>query len=192
MRKHDVKTIAVVGLGYVGLPLAIEFGKKYPTVGFDLSEAKVAAYRAGADPTGEVSAAEFAQAAQLRCHTDPAALDDADFVIIAVPTPVDTAHQPDFSPLIGASTLVGQRLKRGAIIVYESTVYPGVTEEICIPILERESGLRWKKDFFVGYSPERINPGDKERTVTRIVKVVSGDTPATLETVRRMYASIIT
>ncbi|MDR0717005.1 MAG: nucleotide sugar dehydrogenase [Azoarcus sp.] len=187
-----MKTVAVVGLGYVGLPLAVEFGKKYPTVGFDLSETKVAAYRAGADPTGEVSAADFAQAAQLRCHTDPAALDGADFIIIAVPTPVDTAHQPDFSPLVSASTLVGQRLARGAIVVYESTVYPGVTEEICIPILERESGLHWKKDFFVGYSPERINPGDKERTLTRIVKVVSGDTPSTLETVRRMYASIIT
>jgi UDP-N-acetyl-D-galactosamine dehydrogenase len=185
------KTVAVVGLGYVGLPLAVEFGKKYQTIGFDLSEAKVAAYRKGVDPTGEVSPADLAMATQLSCHTDPTLLAGADFVIVAVPTPVDLAHKPDFQPLESASRTVGQNLKRGAIVVYESTVYPGATEEICVPILERESGLRWKKDFFVGYSPERINPGDKERTLSRIVKVVSGDTPGTLETVRRMYASII-
>ncbi|MDR3212797.1 MAG: nucleotide sugar dehydrogenase [Azoarcus sp.] len=189
--KTSVRTVAVVGLGYVGLPLAVEFGKKYPTVGFDLSEDKVASYRKGVDPTGEVSPADLAMATQLTCYTNPTMIASADFVIVAVPTPVDAAHQPDFQPLESATRIVGQNLKRGAIVVYESTVYPGATEEICIPILERESGLRWKKDFFIGYSPERINPGDKERTITRIVKVVSGDTPGTLETVRRMYASII-
>jgi UDP-N-acetyl-D-galactosamine dehydrogenase len=187
-----INTIAVVGLGYVGLPLAVEFGKKYPTVGFDLSPAKVAAYRAFNDPSGEISSIDLRAATQLSCHTDPAALAEADFVIIAVPTPVDDAHQPDFSPLVSSSAIVGKYLKRGAIVVYESTVYPGATEEVCVPILERESGLEWKRDFFVAYSPERINPGDKERTLTKIVKVVSGDTPETLETVRRMYAEIIT
>ena len=185
------KTVAVVGLGYVGLPLAVEFGKRYPTVGFDLSAAKVAAYREGHDPAGEVSSADLAMATQLKCHTDPEVIKKANFVIIAVPTPVDIAHQPDFTPLVNSSAIVGKNLKRGAIVVYESTVYPGATEEVCIPILEREAGLKWKEDFFVGYSPERINPGDKERTVTKIVKVVSGDTPQTLEIVRKMYASVI-
>ncbi|MBS0513279.1 MAG: nucleotide sugar dehydrogenase [Proteobacteria bacterium] len=185
-------TIAVIGLGYVGLPLAVEFGKKYRTVGFDLSEEKVAAYCEFNDPTGEVSSDDLRAAVHLTCHTDPAVLREADFVIIAVPTPVDEAHQPDFTPLVKSSTTAGRNLKRGAIVVYESTVYPGATEEICIPILERESGMKWKQDFFVGYSPERINPGDKERTVTRIVKVVSGDTPETLETVKRIYGDVIT
>ena len=185
-------TIAVIGLGYVGLPLAVEFGKKYRTVGFDLSEEKVAAYREFNDPTGEVASEDLRAAVHLTCHTDPAVLREADFVVIAVPTPVDEAHQPDFTPLVKSSTTAGRHLKRGAIVVYESTVYPGATEEICIPILERESGMKWKQDFFVGYSPERINPGDKERTVTRIVKVVSGDTPQTLETVKRVYGDVIT
>jgi UDP-N-acetyl-D-galactosamine dehydrogenase len=184
-------TIAVIGLGYVGLPLAVEFGKKYRTLGFDLSARKVAAYREFNDPTGEVSTEDLKAAVHLSCHTDPAVLREADFVIIAVPTPVDQAHQPDFTPLLSSSTIAGQNLKRGAVVVYESTVYPGATEDVCIPILERESGMKWKQDFFVGYSPERINPGDKERTVTRIVKVVSGDTPQTLATVQRMYGEII-
>src|SRR5512134_3258208 len=172
-------TLAVVGLGYVGLPLAVEFGKKHPTIGFDLSAAKVDAYRRHVDPTGEVSTADLKAATQLRPTTDPAALRDADFVIVAVPTPIDEAHQPDFGPLVGASESVGRNLKRGATIVYESTVYPGATEEVCVPVLERCSGMKWGRDFFVGYSPERINPGDKEHTLTRIVKVVSGDSPAT-------------
>jgi UDP-N-acetyl-D-galactosamine dehydrogenase len=184
-------TIAVVGLGYVGLPLAVEFGKKYPTIGFDLSAPKVEAYRRHVDPTGEVSTAELKAAAQLRPTTDPAALRDADFVVVAVPTPIDEARQPDFRPLVGASESVGRNLKRGATIVYESTVYPGATEEVCIPVVERHSGMKWKKDFFVGYSPERINPGDKERTLTKIVKVVAGDTPETLERVARVYASVV-
>ncbi len=185
-------TIAVIGLGYVGLPLAVEFGKKFRTIGFDLSAEKVAAYREFHDPTGEVSSEDLRAATQLSCHTDPAVLREADFIVIAVPTPVDDAHQPDFTPLVKSSETVGRHLKRGAIVVYESTVYPGATEEVCIPILERESGMNWKQDFFVGYSPERINPGDKERTVTKILKVVSGDTPATLAKVREVYGSVIT
>jgi UDP-N-acetyl-D-galactosamine dehydrogenase len=184
--------IAVVGLGYVGLPLAVEFGKKYPTIGIDLSVEKVAAYRNFTDPTGEVSADDLRAATQLTCHTDPATLAEADFIIVAVPTPVDMAHQPDFTPLIKSSESVGKYLKRGAIVVYESTVYPGATEEVCIPLIEKHSGMKWKEDFFVGYSPERINPGDKERTLTKIIKVVSGDTPETLKTVSDVYASVIT
>ena len=183
--------VAVVGLGYVGLPLAVEFGKKYPTVGFDVSEKKIAAYRNFLDPTGEVSQAEFKVASRLRVTTHAGDLADADFVIVAVPTPVDQAHQPDFGPLLSASEAVGKNLKRGATIVFESTVYPGATEEICIPVLERHSGLTWRRDFFVGYSPERINPGDKEHSLTRIIKVVSGDSPETLERVAEVYSSII-
>lgn len=187
-----MKTIAVVGLGYVGLPLAVEFGKKYRTIGFDLCTEKVASYKNHFDPTGEVNSDDLKAAKLLEVGTDPKALKEADFVIVAVPTPVDDARQPDFSPLVGSSTSVGRNLKPGAIVVFESTVYPGATEEICIPIIEKESGLQWKKDFFVGYSPERINPGDKERTVTKIIKVVSGDTPETLATVQEIYGSIIT
>ena len=185
-------TIAVVGLGYVGLPLAVEFGKKYKTIGFDLSVEKVASYGRHVDPTGEVSTDDLKAAKQLTCSTDPALLAEADFIVVAVPTPVDEAHRPDFTPLVKSSESIGRHLKRGAIVVYESTVYPGATEEICVPILERMSGLKWKQDFFVGYSPERINPGDKERTVTKIVKVVSGDSPETLAEVTRVYASVIT
>ncbi|NMG15296.1 nucleotide sugar dehydrogenase [Aromatoleum bremense] len=183
--------IAVIGLGYVGLPLAVEFGKKFKTIGFDLSADKVAAYRDFVDPTGEVSSEDLRAAIHLGCHSDPASIREADFIVVAVPTPVDTAHKPDFTPLIRSSETVGRNLKRGAVVVFESTVYPGATEEVCIPIIERESGLKWKKDFFVGYSPERINPGDKERTVTKIVKVVSGDTPQTLEKVKEVYGAII-
>jgi UDP-N-acetyl-D-glucosamine/UDP-N-acetyl-D-galactosamine dehydrogenase len=187
-----MSVVAVVGLGYVGLPLAVEFGKRYRTIGLDLSPEKVQAYIEGRDPTGEVSAEAFAAAKLLRPTTDAKALEDADFVVVAVPTPVDDAHNPDFSPLEGASVAIGRHLKRGATIVYESTVYPGATEEVCIPILERESGLKWKHDFWVGYSPERINPGDKDRTLTKIVKVVSGDTPETLARVADMYGSVVT
>jgi UDP-N-acetyl-D-galactosamine dehydrogenase len=186
-----VTVVAVVGLGYVGLPLAVEFGKKYPTVGFDLSEKKIAAYRNFLDPTGEVSQAELKAASRLRVTTDAADLADADFVIVAVPTPIDEAHQPDFGPLLAASEAVGRNLKRGATVVFESTVYPGATEEVCVPVIERCSGLQWRRDFFVGYSPERINPGDKEHSLTRIVKLVSGDSPETLERVAEVYGSII-
>ena len=185
-------TIAVIGLGYVGLPLAVEFGKKFRTLGFDLSVEKIAAYGRHVDPTGEVSSENLRAATQLTCSTDPAIIGEADFIVVAVPTPVGDAHQPDFTPLIKSSESVGKHLKRGAIVVFESTVYPGATEEVCIPVIEKHSGMKWKTDFFVGYSPERINPGDKERTLTKIKKVVSGDMPETLEIVRRMYASIIT
>jgi len=184
-------TIAVIGLGYVGLPLAVEFGKKFKTLGFDLSAEKVAAYGRHVDPTGEVSAENLRAATQLTCSTDPKIISEADFIIVAVPTPVDEAHQPDFTPLVKSSESVGKHLKKGAIVVYESTVYPGATEEVCIPIIEKFSGMKWKQDFFVGYSPERINPGDKERTVTKITKVVSGDTPETLKKVAEVYGSVI-
>ncbi|HUG78455.1 MAG TPA: nucleotide sugar dehydrogenase [Burkholderiales bacterium] len=185
-------TIAVVGLGYVGLPLAVEFGKKYRTIGFDLAAEKVGSYAKRIDPTGEVSDDDFKAASRLEVTTNPRALREADFVIVAVPTPVDEAHKPDFGPLVGASTSVGQNLSRGATVVFESTVYPGATEEVCIPVLEKHSGMRWKRDFFVGYSPERINPGDKEHTLARIVKVVAGDTPRTLERVAEVYGSVVT
>jgi UDP-N-acetyl-D-glucosamine/UDP-N-acetyl-D-galactosamine dehydrogenase len=186
-----MQKIAVVGLGYVGLPLAVEFGKRYITKGVDLDEKKVAAYRRFEDPTGEVTGEELRASKFLSVTTDPTILSEADFIIVAVPTPVDDAHQPEFAPLIGASTAVGKHLKAGAVVVFESTVYPGATEEICIPIIERHSGLTWKKDFFVGYSPERINPGDHEHTLTKIVKIVSGDSSETLERVAQTYASII-
>ena len=185
-------TIAVVGLGYVGLPLAVAFGKRYKTIGFDLSTAKIDAYRNFIDPTGEVATAELRAATGLTVTTDPAALAAADFVVVAVPTPIDDAHQPDFGPLLGASEAVGRNLKRGAIVVFESTVYPGATEEICVPVIEKHAAMQWKRDFFVGYSPERINPGDKEHTLTRITKVVSGDTPETLARVAEIYGSVIT
>ena len=186
------EVVAVVGLGYVGLPLAVEFGKKFDTIGFDLSEEKVDSYRRFCDPTGEIPSEELRAAHRLRPTSDPAGLRRADFIVIAVPTPVDVAHIPDFSPLISASTTVGQHMKKSAIVVYESTVYPGATEEVCVPILEKHSGLRWKRDFHVGYSPERVNPGDKEHTVSRIIKVVSGDDDVTLAKVADLYASIIT
>ena len=195
--EYDMKNIksdtviAVIGLGYVGLPLAIEFGKKFKTIGFELSETKVQAYRNNIDPAGEISVDEFHAASRLSYTTDPKHLELADFIIVAVPTPVDEAHQPDFSPLEGASFMLGSRLKHGATVVYESTVYPGATEEICIPILEKQSGMTWKRDFFVGYSPERINPGDKVNTLTSIVKVVSGDSETTLERVAQLYKSVV-
>ncbi len=184
-------TVAVVGLGYVGLPLAVAFGRKLATIGYDVSERKVAAYRRHDDPAGEVTEAAFRAATGLECTTDPSALKRADVVIVAVPTPIDNAHQPDFGSLMSASETVGRHMKRGAVVVYESTVYPGATEEVCVPILERHSGMAWKRDFNVGYSPERINPGDKEHTLERIVKVVSGDTPETLEKVAALYGVVV-
>jgi UDP-N-acetyl-D-glucosamine/UDP-N-acetyl-D-galactosamine dehydrogenase len=183
--------VAVVGLGYVGLPLAVEFGKKFETIGFDLSQDKIANYKNYCDPTGEVSTADLKAATRLSVSTDPSSIAKADFIIIAVPTPVDEAHIPDFSPLVGSSTTVGKHMKKGATVVYESTVYPGATEEVCIPLLEKHSGMKWKEDFHVGYSPERVNPGDKERTITKIVKVVSGDDDATSQAVAELYASVI-
>ncbi len=186
-----MSTVAVVGLGYVGLPLAVAFGKKFRTIGFDLSVEKVENYRRHVDPTGEVSGEEFRAAAQLTVTTDPAQLAAADIIVVAVPTPVDAVRQPDLRPLVGASTTVGKYMKNGATVVYESTVYPGATEEVCIPVLEKNSGKTWLKDFNVGYSPERINPGDKEHRLETIVKVVAGDTPETLDKVANLYGAIV-
>jgi UDP-N-acetyl-D-galactosamine dehydrogenase len=184
-------TVAVVGLGYVGLPVAVEFGKRRPTIGYDLSKKRVENLRHFVDATGEVAAADLMAAKQLRATAYPAEIEQADFVIVAVPTPINAARQPDLAPLESASETVGRYLKPGATVIYESTVYPGATEEVCVPILEKHSGMRWKQDFHVGYSPERINPGDKERSFSRILKVVSGDDEATLEKVADLYASVV-
>jgi len=184
-------TIAVIGLGYVGLPLVVEFGKLGRTIGFDISVEKVQACQRGADPSRELSDQQMAAAVHAEYSSEPQILAEADIIIVAVPTPVDQAHNPDFSPLIGASRTVGQYLKQGATVVYESTVYPGATEEVCIPVLEEVSGLKWQQDFYVGYSPERINPGDRKHMLTNVVKVVSGDTPQTLERVAAMYETIV-
>jgi UDP-N-acetyl-D-galactosamine dehydrogenase len=183
--------IAVIGLGYVGLPLVVEFGKHCRTIGYDIAQAKVDSCRLGVDPSRELSDNAMRAARHVTYTSDPALLGEADFIIVAVPTPVDEAHIPDFKPLLGASLAAGRHMKKGATVVFESTVYPGATEEVCIPVLERESGLQWKRDFFVGYSPERINPGDQEHTLTKIVKVVSGDTPETLEKVAGLYELIV-
>ncbi|MFL6650440.1 MAG: nucleotide sugar dehydrogenase [Sulfurifustaceae bacterium] len=185
-------TVGVVGLGYVGLPLAVAFGKKFRTIGFDLNPKKIEDYRRHVDATGEVSTEELRTARELRVTADPKELAQADIIIVAVPTPIDLAHQPDFGPLLSASRTVGGHMKRGAIVVYESTVYPGATEEVCIPALEESSGMKWKRDFHVGYSPERINPGDKDHTLTKIVKVVAGDDAATLEALAQLYGAIVT
>ena len=184
-------TIGVVGLGYVGLPLAVELGTAFPTIGFDTSKRKIDTYRNGTDPTGEVTSEQLRLATRLTYTADAADLGAADVIIVAVPTPVDDARLPDFGPLLAACQSIGPNLKRGATVVFESTVYPGATEEVCVPELARASGMKWKEDFFVGYSPERINPGDKEHTLTRITKVVAGDTPATLERVAAVYGRIV-
>lgn len=183
--------VAVVGLGYVGLPIAVEFGKSCRTIGYDLSQSKIVSLRKGCDPTGEVAEGALRGASELVFTTASARLAEADYIIVAVPTPVDVAHQPDFGPLVAASTVIGKSMKRGATVIFESTVYPGATEEICIPVLERSSNLRWQHDFYVGYSPERINPGDKEHTLTKVVKVVAGDCAVTLDKVATLYESIV-
>ena len=187
----DETIVAVVGLGYVGLPLAVAFGKRFRTVGYDLSEKKIAEYRRHVDPTGEVSSEELRAAARLDCTSDPRRLAEADFIVVAVPTPVDAAHNPDLGLLIGAAETVGRHMARGATVIFESTVYPGATEEVCIPVLERYSGMKWKSDFHVGYSPERINPGDREHNLARVIKVVSGDSPETLERVAALYGEVV-
>jgi len=187
----SMQTVAVIGLGYVGLPLVVEFGKKTRTIGFDIVEEKVAKCRAGTDPSREIPDEEMKRATLAEYTSDPKLLREADVILVAVPTPVDEAHIPDFGPLVGASKSIGPYLKQGATVVYESTVYPGATEEVCIPVLEQTSGLKWKRDFFVGYSPERINPGDREHMLTNVVKVVSGDTPETLEKVARLYELVV-
>src|SRR5690348_3199021 len=184
-------TVAVVGLGYVGLPVAVAFGRHRPTIGYDLSKKRIENLRHHVDATGEVSTADLMEARELRATSHPGELEQADFVIVAVPTPINAARQPDLAPLESASETVGRYMKRGATVIYESTVYPGATEEVCVPILERASGMRWKQDFHVGYSPERINPGDREHTFTRILKIVSGDDAETLEKVAELYGSVV-
>ncbi len=189
--QQTLPVVCVVGLGYVGLPVAVEFGKLRPTVGYDLSAKKVHNLRRHFDSTGEVSSEELKGARQLTVTDDAGQIRLADYIIVAVPTPVNEARQPDFSPLESASRIVGKNMKAGATVIFESTVYPGATEEICVPILERCSGMRWKQDFHVGYSPERINPGDKEHSFSKILKVVSGDDAETLENVAALYASVV-
>ena len=185
------RKISVVGLGYVGLPVAVEFGKREKVIGFDINPKRIAELKQGVDLTNEVEPADLKQADVL-FTSDPADLKTADFHIVAVPTPVDDAKRPDLTPVIKASETVGRQVKKGDIVVYESTVYPGATEEDCVPVLERESGLKCGIDFFVGYSPERINPGDKQHTFKTITKVVSGQTPEVLEIVAEVYASVVT
>ncbi len=191
VEKPALATVALVGLGYVGLPVAVAFGRERPTIGYDLSRKRIDNLKNFVDATGEVSTAELMAAKHLEATADPAALARADFIIVAVPTPINAARQPDFSPLESASETVGRHMKAGATVIYESTVYPGATEEVCVPILEKFSGMRWRQDFHVGYSPERINPGDKQHTFTKILKVVSGDDDATLEKVADLYASVV-
>ncbi|WMD20100.1 Vi polysaccharide biosynthesis UDP-N-acetylglucosamine C-6 dehydrogenase TviB [Achromobacter seleniivolatilans] len=191
LRIQDVK-LAVVGLGYVGLPLAVEFGKKRSVIGFDINTRRIDALRAGHDHTLEVSDAELTEAAHLTYTADRAELGEANVFIVTVPTPIDEYKQPDLTPLVKASETIGAVLKRGDIVIYESTVYPGATEEDCVPVLERVSGLKFNVDFYAGYSPERINPGDKDHRVSTIKKVTSGSTPEIAELVDQLYKQIIT
>lgn len=184
--------IAIIGLGYVGLPLAVEFGKKLPVIGFDIHQKRIEELQSGQDHTLEVSPEELKQAAQLSYSSNLDDLKDCNFFIVTVPTPIDDYKQPDLTPLIKASTSIGKVLKKGDVVVYESTVYPGATEEACIPVLEQVSGLKFNQDFFAGYSPERINPGDKLHRVTNILKVTSGSTPEVADFVDAVYQLIVT
>ncbi|MFK7776055.1 MAG: nucleotide sugar dehydrogenase, partial [Saprospiraceae bacterium] len=198
------KKIAIIGLGYVGLPLAVEFGKQYTTVGFDINQSRVDELNGGKDSTLEVEddllksvihtgdSGSIMTKTGLLITTDNAALNDCNVFIVTVPTPTDKHHRPILTPLYKASETVGAVLKKGDIVIYESTVYPGVTEDECVPVLEKVSGLKFNKDFFCGYSPERINPGDKKHTVTKILKVTSGSTPEIAEVVDQIYKSVIT
>jgi len=192
MRSTSEFRLAVIGLGYVGLPLAVEFAKSRPVLGFDINEQRIAALRAGRDVTRELSSEELEQAKFLQFSTKPGDLAECNFYIVTVPTPVDDDKQPDLRPVLSASTTIGRVLKKGDIVVYESTVYPGATEEDCVPVLEKTSGLKFNVDFFVGYSPERINPGDKERRVANIKKITSGSTPEVADLVDALYNEIVT
>ena len=195
-------TIAVVGLGYVGLPLAAVFSRKFKVIGFDINEQRVQELRQGIDRTRELTKEQLAAASSTKSEgqsgkglsfsTDPKVLSEARIIIVTVPTPIDDHKNPDLTPLIKSSTTIGRNIRAGTTVVYESTVYPGCTEEDCLPIIEKESGLKWKQDFFAGYSPERINPGDKEHTVDKVKKVVSGDTPESAELLRQIYGAVIT
>ncbi|HON09252.1 MAG TPA: nucleotide sugar dehydrogenase [Chitinispirillaceae bacterium] len=182
--------ICVVGLGYVGLPLAVELSKYFNVYGFDINNSRIEILKSGTDPNKEVSDEDLRNSS-MQFSSDPSVISKADFIIVAVPTPIDKHKCPDLTPLYRSSETVGANLKRGAIVVYESTVYPGVTEDECVPVLEKFSGMKWKKDFFVGYSPERINPGDKKHTFATITKVVSGDTAETLEKVAHVYGTAV-
>ena len=185
------RQVGVIGLGYVGLPLAVAFGAQFSTVGLDEKAARIEELQSGLDHTGEVDSVELAQAQQLSFVTDPDELAKCDFYVIAVPTPVDEHKVPDLSPVVNATRSVGNVLKKGDIVVYESTVYPGATEEVCVPLLEKLSGLTFNRDFFCGYSPERMNPGDKEHRLQTIQKVVSGSTPEALDIIDGMYSAIV-
>ncbi len=190
--KSSKGKLAIIGLGYVGLPLAVEFGKKFDTVGFDVKKERLDMLRRGVDTTLETSAEDLKAARFLRCSDDPGLLRDRDIFIVTVPTPVDQYNRPDLTPLRRASETVGRVMKKGALVIYESTVYPGCTEEECVPVLERFSRLKFNQDFFCGYSPERINPGDKEHTLTKILKITSGSTPEAADAVDALYHSILT
>jgi UDP-N-acetyl-D-galactosamine dehydrogenase len=183
--------IAIIGMGYVGIQLAVALGRNHETVGFDLDEKKLSTYRSGCDPTGEVANGQLAAATGLRFTSDPACLARHEVYIIAVPTPIDEAKDPDLGPLVSASRIVGAAMAAGAVVVYESTVYPGVTEEVCVPVLEEVSSLKWRQDFHVGYSPERINPGDPEHTLATITKVVAADDEKTLKMLAELYGSVV-
>ncbi len=186
------KLLAVIGLGYVGLPLAVEFSKKYKTIGFDINVSRIEALKSGVDSTLEVSKEELELASQLQFSADISDLESCNVYIITVPTPIDEHRQPLLKPLLMASETIGQVLSKGDVVIYESTVYPGATEEVCVPVLEKTSGLNFNSDFFVGYSPERINPGDKEHRLPNILKITSGSTPETADLVDKLYGSIIT
>jgi len=190
----ELKTakIGIIGLGYVGLPLAVEFGKQYPTVGFDINQARVDELASGKDHTLECSPEELASATDLTFSTDINDLGDCNVYIVTVPTPVDAQKRPDLTPLEKASETLGKVVSKGDVVIYESTVYPGATEEVCVPVVERVSGLKFNEDFFAGYSPERINPGDKERRLTNIIKITSGSTPEAADFVDALYRSILT
>lgn len=184
--------VGVIGLGYVGLPLAVEFGKKYPTLGFDINQRRIQELQQGVDNTLEITGEELQDSTQLELSSETDVLRDCNVFIITVPTPIDRHKRPDLTPLEAASRTVGSALKPGAVVVYESTVFPGATEEVCVPILEQYSGLKFNQDFFAGYSPERINPGDKKHTLTTITKVTSGSTAEAADFVDQLYASIVT
>jgi UDP-N-acetyl-D-glucosamine/UDP-N-acetyl-D-galactosamine dehydrogenase len=192
MRELSRRRIAIIGLGYVGLPLAVEFGKKYRTVGFDINAARIKALKAGRDVTLEITIAELKAARKLRFSAQAKDLKSCNTFIVTVPTPIDQYKRPELTPLLNASETVGRVLKKGDVVIYESTVYPGCTEEICVPVLERYSSLRFNKDFYCGYSPERINPGDKQHRLATIKKVTSGSMPRIADLVNALYASIIT
>ncbi len=192
MTLKEIKNIAIIGLGYVGLPLAVEFSKKYNVIGFDINETRISDLKSGVDSTLEVTREELAELTQLSFTSDVETLKQANLYIVTVPTPIDKHKKPDLSPLVKASQLLAQVIAKGDVVIYESTVYPGATEEICIPELEKGSGLHFNKDFFVGYSPERINPGDKKHRLPDIMKVTSGSTPEIAEFIDQAYSSIIT